>query len=784
MSKRERLLSEYVSWLDYADQHTIVMTGSRLFMMVALDGLPSETVDDRIINYRHLRLEAALRDSAQDGLIYHFLQCRGTADASYYPDGKFRTAFSEGFDQAYREALFGTRSMWLNQTYLAVQLSPREIPGSGLLKLFKKPATIREAPKDRMAKLRRIVGILMEELKEYNPRLLGVVKRNGRLFSEAAEATCFAMTGHWRQVPLTTSGAASIFSEAFIVGHESFEVRMPHKSAWGACLGMHDFPYMTSPGMFDRFLSANYRHTIFHGFKCMSPTDGEALITRRQNTMKTAGDRALGQVAELTEAANLVASRKMTMGDYAFGMTVFVDEHKSLSDAMQTAWGDLSSGGIKVERENITLEGMLFSNIPGNWHLRGRQAAVSSRNFAAFTSLHNYPTGDRKGTWGGPIAMFRTSGGSPYNFHFHSDGVGNMFCAGATGSGKTVLLGMLMSQSERAGAQVILFDKDRGLEAFVGAVSGSYLTLINTPGVGTGLAPLKRLTNSEEDLNFLAGMVRACVSTPEPYHFTAEEDRRLGIALRTVMSLPSELRDMSEVRGFLGTSRDGAGARLEKWCWGNELGWVVDCERDIVQLNDKMVAFDQSALLDDPIASGAVMATLFHYTGKLVDGRNLLFVLDEVWNALKVPTFAAQIKNGLKTWRKFNSPILMATQDVGDALDSPIADAIRGQTPTQIYFSDPKATWNRYGPEGMHLTETEFDIVQKLPKGTGHFLLKQGTRSVVLHAPLGGMDQIKVISGTRKGLRALAIARERTEASGMVLVDEYHRALAEVEAVS
>jgi type IV secretion system protein VirB4 len=115
-------------------------------------------------------------------------------------------------------------------------------------------------------------------------------------------------------------------------------------------------------------------------------------------------------------------------------------------------------------------------------------------------------------------------------------------------------------QAERCGAQIVLWDKDRGLEVLVRALEGSYLSLTNAPGLGSGLAPLKRLTNSPEDLTFLAAMVRACIATPAPYDPTPEEDRRISIALRHVMSGPPGDRSMAEVRAFLGADRTGAGA--------------------------------------------------------------------------------------------------------------------------------------------------------------------------------------------------------------------------------
>ena len=781
LPRRERLLKDYIPWLDYATDSVLLFNDGSAFLMFAVEGLPFETVEEELIWYQRDQLELALRNVATDGLIFHVLQCRGVADQSIYPGGSFRSAFAEALDFAYRERLFAGRFMWLNQTFLGLQMRPRRFGGEWLgeqIAQRRKKSTEDETPAERIDRLVRIAGILREHLKLYHPRLLRVVRRGRALFSEIAEAVAFALTGYWRAVPLTVHGAAAVFSERFIIGWESFELRMPHASAWGACLGMHSYPYMTWPGIFSKTLSAGYRHTLFHTFRCLNPTDGQAVATRKQNRMIYSGDRALSQVTELTQAADLIASGKMMMGDHGFALTLFVDDRARLPEVVEKAWGDLSSGGVLVEREDVALEAVLFSMIPGNFRLRGRPAAISSVNFTAFAPLHNFPAGARRGFWGEPIAMFRTSGGTPYAFHLHVDGVGHCFVSGETGSGKTTLLGFLICQSERAGAQVVLWDKDRGLETLVRAVDGIYNSLAHHPVHGSGLAPLRRLTNCPEDLSFLSGLMRACIATPEPYNLKPEEERRLAVGLQTIMALPPEERCLEELRAFLGTSRDGAGARLEKWCRGGEFGWVIDGAEDLIRLDAKVIGFDQSRILNDPIASGAVLATLFHYTGRLVDGRRLLFILDEVWSALLKPQFHAEIHNGLKTWRKFNAPLVIATQSVADALASPIAHTIREQCPTQIYFCNPRAVWNDYGEEGMHLSAREFDIVTKLPKGTGHFLLKQGGQSVVAQVPLDGLeDEIAVISGTAASVAALDGVRARLgeNAGSVELIAAFHR---------
>jgi type IV secretion system protein VirB4 len=784
--RNERLLSSYIPWSDYARDNVMLFDDRSAFVMFQVDGLPFETVEPDVLWHQHNQMELALRNMATDGLIVHTLQCRGLADAAQYPRGQFRTAFAETLDMDYRERLFNGRRMWLNQTFIGLQLRPRRYGGEWLgeqIAQRSKRSIEDESPTERIERLLRIGGIFREALRPYRPRYLRVVQRGNQLFSEIAEAVVFAMTGFWRPVPLTVGSPKHVFSEKFFVGWETFEVRMPHASSFGACLGLHDYPYMTFPGQFSQFLSAGYRHTLYNTFRCLNATDGQAVATRKQNRMKHAGDRALSQLKELTAAADLIASNRMTMGDHGFALTVFADDRARLPEVVERAWGDLSRGGIIVEREDIALEAVLFSMVPGNFRLRGRPAAISSRNFCAFAALHNFPAGDDRGFWGQPTAIFRTTAGTPYKFHLHSDGLGNCFVSGQAGSGKTVWLGFIIAQSERAGAQVIVWDKDHGLESLVLALDGVYMSLINVPGQGIGLAPLKRLTNSPEDLSFLSGLLRACIATPDPYDLNPEEDRRLGIALRQVMRLPPQDRDLGEIRSFLGTDRDGAGARLEKWIWGpgetpsGEFGWVIDCPRDRVNLDAPVIGFDQSAILTDPVAAGATMSTLFHYSGKLVDGRRLMFVLDEVWAALMLPQFHAQIHNGLKTFRKLNSPIVIATQSVADALASPIGHTIREQCPTQVYFGNPTAILKDYGEEGMHLTDREFEIVKQLPKGVGQFLLKQSDRSVVASVPLSDMDDaIAVISGTAASVRALDIAKKRSGAeSGAALITEFHK---------
>jgi len=66
--------------------------------------------------------------------------------------------------------------------------------------------------------------------------------------------------------------------------------------------------------------------------------------------------------------------------------------------------------------------------------------------------------------------------------------VGHTLVLGRTGSGKTLTAAFLAAQSQRVGARLFFFDKDRGHEMAVRALGGRYNEI--RAGVATGLNPL------------------------------------------------------------------------------------------------------------------------------------------------------------------------------------------------------------------------------------------------------------------------------------------------------
>ena len=761
-SAREREPDTYLPYVGHATPGVILLDDGGLLAMIRVGGIAWETADPDELNARHAQRNILLRNIASDRLVLATHVVRTMADPRDYPETFCRSDFARTLDAAYRDRLLSNR-LFQNELFLSALLRPPQAAGkrlSGMLSPRRRGDTRRAAQAGDLDRLETIVATLMADLHPYQPTRLGLRASQGATFSELAEALRFVLTGERLAVPLVNGHlGGAIYTDRVIIGREAIEIRGPGGSTFAAGFGMREYPATTWPGMFDAVLVAPYRCVLTQTFGFLNKQDAQDIMTRKQNQMTVAGDKAASQTAALSDAADLLQSNAFVMGDHHLTLVTFADSLPALGDVAARARRDLAESGAVVAREDLALEAVYWAQLPGNMRLRTRPGAISSRNFAAMASLHNYPPGAARGHWGEPLTLFRTTGGTPYRFHLHAStgtvtDLGNIFVAGPAGSGKTTLVLFLLAMAEKQDAQVVFFDKDRGGEILARALGGTYLVLPS--GAPSGLAPLKALDGSPGNIAFLKRFVTTLID-PLGEGMTPDAERRLEQGLIAMMRLPPEDRSLGELRAFLGQSdAAGPGARLEKWCAGRALGWAFDNDADHVSLDAPFLGFDMTAVLDDPVTRGPMMAYLFHRVEALVDGRRLVVAIDEFWKALADPGFRDLVNDKLKTIRKLNGAVILATQSPADALRSPIAHSIIEQCPTQILLPNDRADPADYR-DGLKLTEPEFLALREdLTTGGRRFLLKQGSVSVACELDLSGMDDlVAVLSGRARTVRLM-----------------------------
>jgi type IV secretion system protein VirB4 len=382
---------------------------------------------------------------------------------------------------------------------------------------------------------------------------------------------------------------------------------------------------------------------------------------------------------------------------------------------------------------------------------------ISSANMASFGSFHGFALGQAGGNhWGDAVTLLETTSATPFFFNFHHGDLGNFSVIGPSGSGKTVVMNFLAAQAQKFSPRTILFDKDRGAEVFIRGIGGRYDAIRS--GERTGFNPMS-LPDTPSNRAFLREWLGALLKADGP-----EEEATIAQAVNAAYANDSSLRRLRHFKELLSGARrpmpGDLADRLGAWIGEGEHGWLFDNEIDKLDMSERVLGFDMTALLENPRLRTPVMMYLFHRIEERLDGKPTMILIDEGWKALDDEVFAARIRDWLKTLRKRNALVGFATQSASDALESRISTALVEQTATMIFMPNSRAKPEDYC-DGFGLTSHELALIRSLPAHSRCFLVRQPDASVVVRLDLSGAPEVlTVLSGRESTVRKLDHVRE------------------------
>lgn len=764
--QKEKGVGEHLPYSAQLDQRTILLRDGRLMQVIELEGISFETLDSEELDYRKALRDAMVRSLGTSRFALYQHVVRRQVDPVL--DGEFPDAFTARLDRRWRERL-ERKALYSNQLFLCVILRPLQGRGgkvSLLGRIFRSvSASEREAmlAEDR-ARLDAAVDALEASLSGYGARILQSYEHEGRLFSEPLEFLSMLLDGPARPVALAEGDIGHYLpmrriSFGAATAELSSDGGLPARFA--AIIAIKEYPSTTVSGLLDDIMRLPFEMQITQSFAIVDRQAALSRINLALRRMRAADDEALSLRGELIEARDAAAAGRIVFGEHHLTITVFGKDEGEVASNVSEVQASLADLGIVSTREDLALEPSFWAQFPGNFKYIARRALISSRNFASFASFHNFPVGKPLDNhWGAAVSVLETSAAGPYHFNFHHGDLGNFTVIGPSGSGKTVVLNFLLAQARKYDPRIVFFDKDRGAELFLRAAGGRYDEL--RPGKASGLNPLM-LEDTAENRAFLTDWIGQLVREPDTA-LTAEEQSRIREAVEANMEAPPRFRKLSHFAQLLkGGARPHPGdlsARLAPWWGDGERAWLFDNAEDRVSLDEKVIGFDMTRMLDDQVIRTPAMMYLFHRVEQRLDGTPTIIVVDEGWKALDDLAFTNRIRDWQKTIRKRNGIVGFATQSAEDALESRISSAIVEQAATQIFMANPKAPAGAY-MEGFGLTEHEYQLVRNLPDTSRAFLVKHGQHSVVVRLDLDNEpDLITVLSGRETSIRILDELRD------------------------
>lgn len=785
-------ISEFIPFSSHVSPTVIKTRDGDYLLSWHLEGLPFVGREEWEIEHRHNtfnRLLQTLRapDFVNVAFWVHDIRRRRKINVK----SQFRHRFNQEMSDAYYGALSSQKIMQ-NDLYMTMIYRP-VVGGKRFVEKSTDHAKLKAEEEQAITKLMELAGNVEAVIKDYSPYRLGMYEgANGVVFSETLEFLGYVLNRIEEPVPVLHAPIYNylpVSRHMFSAKSGDFVVTTPNGvNHYGAILNVKEYCDATYPGILNGLKYMDFEYVITHSFSPMGRHDALKVLDRTKGMMISSGDKAVSQIVELDYAMDQLSSGNFILGEYHFIIAIYADSQEVLSQRVASTRAELSNGGFVSAKEDLAISSSFYSQLPTNWKFRTRIANVSSLNFLGLSPLHNFASGKRENNpWGQCVTTLQTTNGQPYYFNFHAThpaenslgekAIANTMVIGKSGTGKTALINFLLSQVQKYEPcpTIFFFDKDRGAEIFVRACGGNYLALEN--GQPTGFNPFQCERN-EANVQFLADLVKVLAGKKE---YTSRDEEDIFRAVENMLDTPMHLRSMTNFQKSLpNMGDDGLFARMRKWTNAGSLGWVFDNPQDTIDLQKaNIIGFDYTDVIDNPEVRVPVINYLLHRLEELIDGRPLIYVMDEFWKILDgeggLKEFA---KNKQKTIRKQNGLGIFATQSPEDALKSSISAALIEQTATMILLPNPNANRDDY-VEGLKLTDAEYQVVKSLDERSRCFLVKQGHASSVCQLNLRGMDDsLAVISASTDNIeilhQVLARAAERKGVSeGALHPDEW-----------
>ena len=512
----------------------------------------------------------------------------------------------------------------------------------------------------------------------------------------------------------------------------------------------------------------------------------ESTIRQQLSTADSSGgdeEVVAEQLYAATHAMDENVSGTQVLVNYYPLFLIFGDSEKDLENSVADFKKICAGHGVSPVVENFAAKVSWFTQIPG-FDSFPRNFKILSRTAAISVPMSSVPSGVPNSDWGtGPIVVFPTAQGTPYQFQFHvseSQGaVAHTLTIGPTGGGKTTLFSFLIAQSLRhPRLKAFFFDRNRGAEIFTLAIGGKYLTFAGKSkeldraeaGFETQLNPLK-MEDSEINRAFLRRWLSMVSGQSDP--------RSLDEIARSV-SVNFDYLDIKDRKlSNLWTSSfasDGAmRPALKKWVDNLQYGGVFNEDKDTLDLFSRLTTFDFTEIFADETLAPAVISYIIHRINQMTVSRGepSLIMIDETAPMLANPMFRENFIAGLQEGRK-NRQAYMAAFQRANVIDKlGIGDVVRGQAQTVIFFRNPGADAADYEHWKLNPLEMAFIQGKAYPNIKRGILLSRPVNgeSVVLNTELGGLGPM--IRLFESGRASVLLAEELYKNFGTEFVEEY-----------
>ena len=633
---------------------------------------------------------------------------------------------------------------------------------------------VKNAHKDNQPSINFVINIFNQKLSEFEGSIANRVHIKRMTSAEMMTFLHRCISGQKQEVPIPQKSCYLnhyLGAHEFVAGHEP----MVDDNNVGV-ITLTQFPYENFSGILRVLSILPFEYRFSSRFRFYDPVDSLNIVNEYQgkylgmkysigqlimgamgkdprNDPDGANRAVLTKIEETKTAQEAIELGQVNFGYATFVVVIFDEKKDQCKKKMAYVRDLLNNNRIPSIIEKSNAVEAFLGSFPGEVFKNVRKPFISTQNLANMIPLTDIWSGFQYNPCplypkrSAPLFYAATSGTTPFRANLHVGDVGHTSIYGPTGGGKSVLLSHIANSALRyEAAQIYMFDIGFSQFALTHAVGGQFYDIMGD-GNELSFCPLSELSDPSVQ-QWACDWIEKIV-TLQGVKITPLIRSDIDQAIRDTSKSPN--KSLSDF--YLNLQNDDLKEALKSFVQIKEgyMSSLLDAKEDGFS-KGRFQTFEISKLMGvDKRLYTPVLLYLFHKIQRSLDGRPTFVIIDEGWRIMLDETFMSYWIEFLRTLRKFNACVIMATQGLADIVNSPYASVLNENCFTKIFLPNATATEpdSRRYYEAMGLNERQIQIISEaIPKREYYWVARDiGQRLIDLK--LGALELAFYGAGTQ-----------------------------------
>ncbi|BDQ27091.1 hypothetical protein [Helicobacter heilmannii] len=493
-------------------------------------------------------------------------------------------------------------------------------------------------------------------------------------------------------------------------------------------------------------LSLLHQELACEVFLSLEPLSTQVALAFVQEKIRLSFARLVRQ--ELQSYYEQIQAKRLRLQKAALNIILKAPDLKSLDHHTKEVLSVLSNARLVGVVETLGLRPAYFSLFPGRLHLNPRLRCQSAQALATLMLFEKPNCGFKSNPWGNqPLSVFKNLDHSPYLFNFHNQEStpsptsprtnGHTMIIGATGAGKTTLMGFLMANALKYDKlNILALDRAYGLFSCINYFGGVY-----NSGKDFKINPLTlELTPSNQDFlhSFYSSL---CHLSSHPQN---KEDIHASHALLKALkslhaTLPQKSFHLQDFKEAI-TNAPTLHLSLEPYLQNP----LFNALEDSLEFDTPLVAINMDAISANPKDLGLLAYYIFYKIlhRALEKQEGFLLFVDEFKSYAANETINTHINTLITQARKANGVVVLALQDTNQLASIPEAASFVKNMGTLIFYPQKHLDSTRLSQDlGIQLSYMEAHFLENTPLSAQQVLVKNMAEgsSNIIHVGLQGL---------------------------------------------